>query len=288
MGNGKFWSLIVGGLFVAFFALSTAFGSFYIVDQSEIGVLVRNGVVKGTEAPSGLSYKLPFVTDIVKYKIGDRLTRWEKLEGYSHDQQASHYVISVNWRIRANEAQNIYINYGGIQPLVDRILTPNVLKYSKIVIGQFTAQTSVQNRQNLNSEILKVIEEATSHSPIMVTSVNVEDIQFDKAYTESINKRMLAEVNVMTETQNWHKEKVLAEIVVTKAKAERDRLTQIGEGNAAAIRLQGKAEADNIAAKAAALAANPVLIEYTKAEKWNGILPTTMLPGGAVPMVSIK
>jgi hypothetical protein len=59
------------------------------------------------------------------------------------------------------------------------------------------------------------------------------------------------------------------------------------QADADAARLRGEAGADAIRAKGAALRDNPTLIALTSAERWNGILPTTMVPGGAVPFVNV-
>jgi hypothetical protein len=37
-----------------------------------------------------------------------------------------------------------------------------------------------------------------------------------------------------------------------------------------------------------ALGTNPNLVTLVQAERWNGVLPTTMVPGSAVPFVSVK
>jgi len=50
--------------------------------------------------------------------------------------------------------------------------------------------------------------------------------------------------------------------------------------------VKGEAEASAIKARAEALAQNQNLIELTKAERWDGKLPTTMIPGSAVPFIS--
>ncbi|MDO5650467.1 MAG: hypothetical protein Q4G11_07665, partial [Gallicola sp.] len=47
----------------------------------------------------------------------------------------------------------------------------------------------------------------------------------------------------------------------------------------------GEAEADAIRMRSDALANNPALIELTKAENWNGVLPTTVLPNGTIPFI---
>ena len=40
-----------------------------------------------------------------------------------------------------------------------------------------------------------------------------------------------------------------------------------------------------VAIKTLALSSNPMLIELTKAERWDGKLPTTVLPNGTLPFI---
>jgi uncharacterized membrane protein YqiK len=80
---------------------------------------------------------------------------------------------------------------------------------------------------------------------------------------------------------------VQAEIVVTKATAEANAVRQRAQAEADAIRLRGEAQASAIRARAAALGDNPNLVGLVQAEKWDGKLPVTMLPGGAVPMLNL-
>lgn len=281
---------IGAGLFAAFFAISILFGSWYTVDQAERGVLVRNGAYVSTEQP-GLHFKMPLIEDVTKINVANRLLRWgdkdAKLEGYSHDQQASHYVISVNYNIKPDKVAEVYSSWGGADGVISRIITPNVLKHSKSVIGQFTAQTSIQDRGRLNNELLKALQAATDGTPIVISNVNVEDIKFSAEYEASISKRMTAEVEVQTQTQNLARENVLAKIVVAKANGAADSIRATATAEADAIKLKGNAEASAIEAKAKALGQNPNLVTLIQAERWNGSLPTTMVPGGALPMVNL-
>lgn len=277
---------LIGLAVAAVVMISTAFGSFYTVDQTERAVLLRNGAYVSTEQP-GLHFKTPFIESVEKIYVTSKLARYEKLEGYSHDQQASHYQISVNYQIKADKVAEVYSTYGSEKNAVDRIVTPNVLKISKVVIGNFTAQTSIQDRGRLNSEILKSLEAATAGTPILITNANVEDIKFGAEYERSINHRMIAEVEVQTLTQNLAKEKVTAAITVTKAQATADSTLATATAEAKATVLRGNAEAQAIEARAKALGTNPNLVGLVQAERWNGVLPTTMVPGGAVPMVSV-
>ena len=51
--------------------------------------------------------------------------------------------------------------------------------------------------------------------------------------------------------------------------------------------LRGEAEAAALTAKSAALRDNPGYVALTAAEKWDGKLPQTMVPGSAVPFVTV-
>ena len=52
-------------------------------------------------------------------------------------------------------------------------------------------------------------------------------------------------------------------------------------------KVKGEAEAEAIRARGAALRDNPDMIKLIQAERWNGILPTTMVPGAALPFVNV-
>ena len=81
-----------------------------------------------------------------------------------------------------------------------------------------------------------------------------------------------------------------AQITVTQAnaKANADATRLNGEARASNIKITGEAEAAAIEARARALGTNPNLVTLVEAERWNGVLPTTMVPGSAVPFVSLK
>ncbi len=135
--------------------------------------------------------------------------------------------------------------------------------------------------------------------PVIVDSVQIENIDFSDAYEASIEQRMLAEVEVQKLRQNAEREKVQAEITVTQAnahadarradaQAQADAVRLQAQADAEAIRLRGDAEALAIKARGDALKDNAGLVSLTQAEKWDGKLPTTMLPDGAVPMLDLR
>ena len=63
------------GVIVAFFVLIlVGFGSWFTVDATERGVLLRNGAVVSTEQP-GLHFKIPFFESVAKIPVSTQLIR---------------------------------------------------------------------------------------------------------------------------------------------------------------------------------------------------------------------
>jgi regulator of protease activity HflC (stomatin/prohibitin superfamily) len=83
------------------------------------------------------------------------------------------------------------------------------------------------------------------------------------------------------------REKVEAEKRIVQAQAEAESTRQRAQAEADAVRTRGDAEASAIAAKAKAFADNPGYVALISAERWNGVLPQTQVPGSAVPFIAL-
>jgi len=284
--RGSFFRLSGIAILIAIALLVVVGGSFYTIDQGERGVILRTGAVVGTAEP-GLGFKLPFIDRVVKISVQSRAQIYEQVQSYSRDQQLAVITMSVNYRLPADQVQKIYAEYGGEEGVISRLIDRRVFEQVKNVFGQFNAVTAIQDRARLNAEAEDAIRKSVQ-GPVIIDSVQIENIDFSDAYEQSIENRMLAEVEVQKLRQNAEREKVQAQITVTQANARADATRAEAEANAAATRLAGNAEADAIRAKGAALQDNPTLINLTAAEKWNGQLPSTMVPGSALPFIGVK
>lgn len=272
------------GLLAFLFGVSIIFGSWYTIDQGERGVLLRNGAITGTAEP-GLGFKAPFVDSVVEISVQSQSRRYEQVESYSRDQQLATLVLSVNYRIASDQVEEVYSQYGGADGLLTRLVDRRVYELAKTVFGRFNASTAIQERGRLNSEIATAIQTAVV-GPVIIEAVQIEDISFSAVYEQSIEARMLAEVEVQKRQQELAQQKVQAEITVTQAQAQADAVVAAAKAQADATRLAGEAEADAIRAKGDALRQNPELIGLVTAESWDGKLPSTMLPNASVPFIN--
>ena len=276
-----------------------AAGSWYTVDQTERAVLLRYGAVVGTAQP-GLGFKVPLMDTVEKVSVKTTTFTWDKMNSYSYDQQPADLKISVTLRASPEKVADLYAKFGSVQTAVNQVVSPVVNQQVKVVFGRYTAVKAIQERGQLNSAIRDAITATLKDDPmIIIESVQLENIEFSQTYLHSIEQRMLAEVEVQKLQQNAEREKVQAQITVTQANAKANAVRAEAQANAEATRLNGEAKASNIRvtgeaeaaaieARAKALGTNPNLVTLVQAERWNGVLPTTMVPGSAVPFVSLK
>jgi regulator of protease activity HflC (stomatin/prohibitin superfamily) len=290
---------IIGAIVAIVIAVIIAAGSWYTVDQTERGVLLRYGAVVGTAQP-GLGFKVPLMDTVEKVSVKTTTFTWDKMNSYSYDQQPADLKISVTLRASPDKVADLYAKFGSVQTAVNQVVSPVVNQQVKVVFGRYTAVKAIQERGQLNSAIKDAITSTLKDDPmIIIESVQLENIEFSQTYLHSIEQRMLAEVEVQKLQQNAEREKVQAQITVTQATAKANAVRAEAQANAEATRLNGEAKASNIKitgeAEAAAIEArgkalgnNPNLVTLVQAERWNGVLPTTMVPGSSVPFVSVK
>lgn len=269
---------------VVLLVMTLFFGSWYTIDQGERGVHLRNGAVVGSAEP-GLGFKLPVFDTIKRISVQNLTVQYDKVSAYSKDQQTAEIRVSVSFHVPPGEVIALYSEYGSVEGLTSRLVDRQVPTQVENVFGQYTAISAVQNRVTFVKDVTKAIRDAVK-GPLVIDGVQIENIDFSDAYEKSIELRMQAEVLVQTEKQNLEKEKVQAQIAVTQANGAADSSLARARADAEATRIKGEAEATAIKARAQALAQNQDLVELTKAERWNGVLPTTMIPNTAIPFLN--
>src|ERR1051326_5222734 len=251
-------------------------GTWYTVEQGERAVLLRFGQAVATEGP-GLHFKAPFIEDVVKMTVREQKESF-KTEAYSQDQQPATVQVSVNYRLPEANVMAVYSRFG--QDYATILVDTQLPRRLKEVFGRFSAQSMIQDRTKLGLEVEKSLEAALDGRGIQIVSVQVEDVSFSDAYETAVENRMrsiVAQYQAEAEKQRR----------ITNADAAAYEVKAQADAQAHAIEVQGEAQARAIKARADALQSNPNLVTLTAAEKWNGVLPTTMVPGGATPFVSV-
>lgn len=282
MSNARLLTIAVLVLLVA----AVLFGSFFTVDQGYRGVVLRTGAVAHIAQP-GLGMKVPLLDRVVKISVQTNSKVYDRMESYSRDQQLAELRVSVTYRIVPEEVDQLYAQYGSEEGLLTRLIDRRVNELTKTVFGQFNAVEAIQQRATLNQQISDAIIAVMDPTIVVIESIQVEDIAFSAAYEQSVEARMMAEVEVQRRAQELEQQRIQAQIVVTQAQGAADARVAEAKAQAEATRLAGDAEASAIRARGEALRDNPELIRLVTAERWDGVLPTTMVPGGTIPFLDL-
>jgi regulator of protease activity HflC (stomatin/prohibitin superfamily) len=258
--------------------------SYTPIDEGEVGVKLRWGQAVDTLHP-GFNIVIPFMESVVRLPTRtQKYTFEEALNSYSKDIQAADNKVSVTYSIDGTKAIEVYSRYG--QDFLHTIITPIVNKRFKEVFGKYEAEKIVNQRQVLGEQIEESVRKNMPEG-IRIEGVQIENITFSKTYEEAREEAASAEAAVNKARQQLEQKKVDAERVVVQATADATARVTAAKAEADAIRLRGEAEASALQAKAAALRDNPGYVALTAAEKWDGKLPTTFVPGSTVPFVTI-
>lgn len=264
--------------------LVVLFSTAYTIDEGERGVVLRLGRIVG-EAGPGLHFKIPVINSVEKISVQIQKKAFERtpqgdtrLETYSRDQQPATIAMAINYHV--TDPSGVYAQYGSLANMRNRVINSRAFDQLKTVFGQFDAADAIQKRTLLNTQVFEAIRKAIT-GPVVVDSVQIEDIVFSNQYETAVEMRMQAIVKQQQAEADKQKRIIDADASAYEVKAAAD-------AKAHQIEVQGKAEAGAIQARGDALRNNPALPTLVAAEKWNGVLPTTMMPGNTVPFINVK
>ena len=282
-----FGSIVLG--VACLFGLTIFFGSWFTMDESERGVVLRNGAITKMATP-GLNFKFPVVDDVVIFSLRPKVLSWEKIQAYSGDQQPADIKMSVNYIISPDKVEALYREYSNDDQIVGRLIAPRAIKAIKDVFGTFTAPSAIRERARLNletSKYLSEIIEREGHGLVTISGVQIENIDFSDTYEKTVEERMTAEVEVAKIEQVRQQEEKKKAIAILQAEGRAQSTLAEAKAKADAIKLQGEAEAAAIAARGRALKENPGMPQLVIAERWNGTLPQFMVPNGTLPLMNM-
>ena len=277
---------------------ATLLSSIYTVEEGHVAVVKRFSEAKYQVEP-GLHFKAPIVDSLESMEVRTRKNVEEHIPVATAEQMPSHATVSVNWTVNRAEAIDIFKQYGGLDQFETRILDPKIKSGSKEAISKHTAEEIIRNRNVVITKIQDAIITAMEPYPIVINSVQLENITFPMTYTNAIEAKQVALQEAVKEEHKLERQRLEAQRQVNTAEAEKQSRMKAADGvayqteteakaEAEAIRLIGIANAGKIQAMATALATNPQVIEYEQVKRWQGNVPTTVMGNGQSIMWQMK
>jgi len=255
---------------ILFVILVIIFSSCTIISPQEKGIIVRLGSIS-RQIDSGLNFKLPLIEKVVKLDISTVALKGTEL-GYSKDGQTVSFEATVNYAVDPSLSVNVYKEFN--KDYENRLILPAIKEAIKVTASQFTAQGIIDNRARLSSDMKTDLIKQISNRGFLVSSVTITNIDFDDAYENAIKNKQVQEQQALAQINitKQEDEKKKQEILKAEALAEKTRLEAVALQSA-----QGEKLIDKLYAEAA----------LESAKKWNGVLPTQMIPGATLPFIQV-
>lgn len=299
---------VAGAVIVALAAAGTLLGSFYTVQPTEMAGVRRFGTVLTKEPVGpGLHMKLPWVDTVDTIQTSLDTYQLDDLVVYTIDNQPVRVGIGMSYRIPREAVLKLLYGIGrtgnldiaaNIRPvLADRVL--------QVFSTENTVNISA-NREQISTAIRKGVAQGLgSIFGLEITDLQLSSITYSPSFQASVeaavaakNDAIRAENTVVKVRYEGEQAKVQAEAqaaahvasangeseaAIAQARGEREASILRAQGASQAAILLGDADSRVIAQVGAAVAANPGVVAYEQAHRWNGQMPATVL-GNASPV----
>ena len=226
---------------VAIVAMIVAFGSLRTIGAEEVGVRVTFGKV-ADEPSYGLSMKLPIWGKFICFeKTTQRIEATDAT--YTKDIQSADIQYIFTYKILDTNAPKLYVSAG--LAYEEKLITPVLRSVIKDVIGRWTAQDLVANRDKAASEISQKLMDELSSDFFTEVSFQMSNIDYSDNFEAGIEAKVLAEQKAQEAKNKTLQIEEEARQKVIKAKGDADAAVAEAEGNARAMDIEGKSIARN-------------------------------------------
>ena len=243
--------------------------SFVKVPTGHTGVITTFGRVENYTFDAGVHFKAPWQKVI---KMDNRIQKHSvELSCFSSDIQEVTVNYTLNYQISKANAMTIYATIG--KEYFDTVITPNISEAVKVSTAKFTAESLVNDRSELAVSIEENLTELLLKYNIEVIGTSIEDIDFTDAFTNAVEAKQVAQ-----------QEKLKAQTVAEQKVIEANASAEVKKINvdAEAYEIQVRADAEAEANKKINASLSQNLIDYVRANAWDGKYPTYYGGDGAL------
>jgi len=234
------------------------------ITSQEVGIVTHFGAIQGTIG-EGLHMINPFTTDVVKMDIST-LKETADAGAASKDMQSVSTQISLNYKLDTSKVVDVYRSFENDH--VNRIIQPSIQEAVKSATAKYTAEELITKREEVKGVIYQDLKTRLASNNIIATEVLITNFDFSPSFNQAEEAKVKAEQDALASKNKLEQTKYEAEQKVVTATAE-----------AEAIRIQAEAVTSQGGAD---------YVQLQAIQKWNGNLPTQMIPGATVPFLNLR
>lgn len=267
--------------------INPQYGFFAKVNAGHVGIVDEMGNVRDEALQPGF-HLTGFFAKVVP--VDARIQKGTgDLEAFSQDIQQVQLKMSVNYCIKAEKAGTLYKTIG--MNYEDNLLKPRLQENTKAVIGDYTAEKLIANREEISGKIRDKMREDMAPYGIDVTVISIENIDFTEAFEAAVEAKQVATQEKQKAKTQQEQKTMEAEQQAARNKIAAENAAEVKkiEADAEAYSIKAKAEASAEANKRIAESLTTDLIDYTKIKRWDGKLPATYMgDSSALPVIGMN
>jgi regulator of protease activity HflC (stomatin/prohibitin superfamily) len=274
---GLSWRTIVVAALLIFAFLSAWLAAFN-TQAGTVDIVLRWGAPVRVTEP-GLNFKLPFVETRHTVELRERAFI-KSYESASREPMELNVTVALNWSVNKEHVVQMYNQFGDLDQFEKRIIAPRLPDAVKAVVSRFGVNELLTKRNELRDQAKEAAFKVIPQNIMTITGFAVTNVEFPKAYTQQIAAVQVAREAANAQEQELRKQNFKAQETFNTAKAQADAIKARAEAEAYAITIKGKAQLDLQERQSAILKANPLLVDWERAQKLvPGVLPQTFIGG---------
>ncbi|MDP2736508.1 MAG: prohibitin family protein [bacterium] len=258
----------IGVIIFVIFILISVFNPFVLVGAGQRGVVMNFGAVQDKVMDEGINFRIPIAQIVEKIDVQTKKMEVSTI-AYSKDIQTVESKLALNYHLRVDSVNKLWQEVGA--DYQSRLIDPAIVESVKAVTAKFTAQELIEQRAKVKDGIKAELYERLERY-FIVDEFSIIDFAFSEEYEKAVESKQVAQQAALKAQNDLTRIKTEAEQRVATAKAE-----------AEAIKLQSDAANNDKYVNLKALE-----VQKAAVEKWNGVLPTQMIPGGALPFINLN
>ncbi|MBS1225523.1 MAG: hypothetical protein H6R24_2201 [Proteobacteria bacterium] len=297
------WTRTLAVALVVLAALLLLWLSLFVVEPTEMAGVRRFGTVTTAEPLGpGIYLKLPLVDRVDRLQVSLDILRVADLTMYTVDNQWVKISVGMTYRIPAAAVFRLLYQVGrsgsfGIRENVEPIIADRAMR---VFARRNTIKIS-EEREVIANEIRQAVTTRLAELfGLDVVDLQIAKIEYSPTFVASVEAAVKAKNDAVAAENTVNRIRFEAEQLRVRAQGEADAAAIQAEGHkraailraqgeAEVVRLLGEAQAASLRARGEAVTVHPQVVELTKADRWNGVMPLTVLGGReALPLVNLN
>jgi len=234
------------------------------INAGQRGVVLEWGAVTDKILDEGIHWLLPIRDEAVRMDV--KIQKEEKgATASSKDLQTVTSKVAINYHLDVLKVNKLWQEVG--EYYSNRIIAPAIEEFVKKTTAKYTAEQLITKREDVKADLKKALTENLIKNNIIVDDIFITDFKFSDKFNQAIESKVTAEQRALEAKNKLEQVKYEAEQKVAKATAD--------------------AESIRIQAQAITQQGGKDYVQLQAIEKWDGKLPTQMVPDATVPFLDL-